>query len=217
MHLILFGAPGVGKGTQAKMISKKYSIPQISTGDMLREAVRNETSLGSLAQDYIQKGLLVPDDLILNIIKERFKNPDCAGGFILDGFPRTIAQAEGLTHLMAEMNLPAFLLVEITVPDEIIIKRLSARSTCSVCGADYNQNTNPAPADHICTICGGQITQRPDDHEQTIKNRLRVYREQTAPVKHFYEKQGKFISIDGNQTVDAVYNCIIEQIQIHKN
>lgn len=221
MYLILFGAPGVGKGTQAKMISKNYKIPQISTGDMLREAIRSEGDFGKLAQSYMDKGSLVPDDLILNIIKQRILKPDCCHGFILDGFPRTIAQAEGLTVLMQEMSLPPFTLVEINVSDEAILARLLGRKTCSKCGADYNDLTNPAPADNVCTKCGGFIATRDDDNEETIQNRLKVYREQTAPVKEFYNKHGNFINIDGNKSVEQVYFSIINELnqiqELHKS
>ncbi len=205
MYLILFGAPGVGKGTQAKKISKDFSIPQISTGDMLREAVRNNTELGKKAGEIMKRGELVPDDLILNIIKERIVEEDCKNGFILDGFPRTIPQAEGLSKLMGELNLPPLLCLEITVPNEVIIKRLTTRETCEKCGADYNPANNPAPEDHICPKCGGKIVKRSDDNEETIKKRLQTYENQTAPVKGFYEKQGRFYAVDGNKDVDEVY------------
>ncbi len=205
MYLILFGAPGVGKGTQAKKISKEFSIPQISTGDMLREAVRNNTELGQKASEIMKRGELVPDDLILNIIKERFAQADCKNGFILDGFPRTIPQAEGLADLMNQLDLPPLLCLEVAVPNEIIIKRLTTRETCEKCGADYNPANNPAPADRICTICGGKIIKRSDDNEDTIQKRLQTYENQTAPVKGFYEKQGRFYAVDGNKSVDEVY------------
>jgi adenylate kinase len=209
MYLILFGAPGVGKGTQAKKISKEFSIPQISTGDMLREAVRNNTELGQKASVLMKNGELVPDDLILNIIKERFAQPDCKNGFILDGFPRTIPQAEGLAGLMDQLNLPPLLCLEIAVPNEIIINRLTTRETCEKCGADYNPANNPAPADHICTVCGGKIIKRSDDNEDTIQKRLQTYENQTAPVKGFYEKQGRFFAVDGNKGVDEVYEDVL--------
>lgn len=212
MYLILFGAPGVGKGTQAKMISKYYKIPQVSTGDMLREAIRNEGDFGKLAQSYMDKGSLVPDDLILKIIQQRIVKPDCSRGFILDGFPRTNVQAKGLAVLMQNMQLPPFTLVEINVSDKAIMDRLLGRKTCSKCGADYNKLTRPAPADNICTDCGGEITTRDDDNEETIQNRLRVYREQTAPVKDFYKKRGNFVDIDGNKSVEQVYFSIINEL-----
>ncbi|MEJ2053404.1 MAG: adenylate kinase [Calditrichaceae bacterium] len=212
MYLILFGAPGAGKGTQAKMISENYEIPQISTGDMLREAIRKEGDIGKLAKSFMEKGSLVPDDLILKIIKERILKPDCSRGFILDGFPRTIAQAEALSVLMQDMHLPPFTLVEINVSDTAIISRLLARKTCQNCGADYNDLTNPAPADMICPKCSGKISVRDDDNEETIKNRLKVYHEQTTPVKEYYKKQGNFISVDGNKSVEQVYSSIINEL-----
>ena len=212
MYLILFGAPGVGKGTQAKMISNYYKIPQISTGDMLREAIREKGDFGKLAQSYMDKGSLVPDDLILKLIKQRILEPDCSRGFILDGFPRTIAQAHGLALLMQDMQLPPFTLVEINVSDQAILDRLLGRKTCSQCGADYNKLTRPAPENNICTDCGGAITTRDDDNEETIQNRLKVYREQTAPVKGFYKQRGNFINIDGNKSVEQVYLSIINEL-----
>jgi len=205
MHLILFGAPGVGKGTQAKLISQEFHIPQISTGDMLREAVRKQSDLGKKAQNIMEKGELVPDDVMLGIIRERVSQEDCANGFILDGFPRTEKQAEQLDALAKEMHLPPFICIEIEVPDEAIIKRLTSRKTCSQCGADFNPLTNPAPPDNICPICGGKIITRTDDNETTIRKRLDVYKQQTAPVKHFYEAHNHFYSIDGDQHVQEVY------------
>jgi len=212
MYLILFGAPGVGKGTQAKMISNYFKIPQISTGDMLREAIRNKNDLGKSAQSFMDKGSLVPDDLILKIIKHRILEPDCSRGFILDGFPRTIAQAKSLALLMQEMQLPPFILVDINVSDKDILDRLMGRKTCTKCGADYNKLTRPAPENNICTDCGGTIATRDDDNEETIQNRLRIYGEQTAPVKDFYKKRGTFINIDGNKSVEQVYFLIINEL-----
>jgi len=208
MYLILFGAPGVGKGTQAKLISKKFEIPQISTGDMLRQAVKDQTELGKKAGDIMSRGELVPDDLILNMIKERIGNADCKNGFILDGFPRTLSQAEGLDTLMQKLNLPDFDCIEITVPDKDIIDRLVSRRGCSKCGADYNLITNPPPADYKCVKCGGEIIQRKDDNEETISNRLKVYSEQTAPLKDYYQKKGKFNTVDGRKPVEGVQEDI---------
>ncbi len=208
MYLILFGAPGVGKGTQAKLISRKFGIPQISTGDMLREAVKNQTEFGKKAGEIMSRGELVPDDLILNMIKERFGKDDCKNGFILDGFPRTLPQAEGLDKLMKELELPEFKCIEIAVPDEHIITRLVSRRLCSKCGADYNLITNPPPANKKCIKCGGDIIQRKDDNEETINNRLQVYNQQTAPLKDFYQKKGQFFSVDGRNSVEEVQNEI---------
>jgi adenylate kinase len=177
MHLILFGAPGVGKGTQAEKISAEFNIPQISTGEMLREAVANNTELGKKAKVIMDKGHLVPDDIILGIVEDRILKDDCKNGFILDGFPRTIPQAEGLDQLLKKHNLPPFKCLEITVPGEEIITRLMARG-------------------------------RADDTEEIIRNRLKVYNDQTAPVRTFYKQDGAFISIDGNKSIDEVYNQI---------
>jgi adenylate kinase len=204
MYLILFGAPGVGKGTQAKQICAEYSIPQISTGDILRNAVKEKTTLGQKAAAIMEKGELVSDDIILAIIRERIQQDDCAGGFILDGFPRTIAQAEGLDQLLSELKLPELKCIEISVPDEELIRRLTSRRLCQNCGTDYNIITNPPPADMKCLKCTGQIIQRRDDNEETIKNRLSVYHKLTSPIKEFYSGQGIFYTVDGAQDVDNV-------------
>jgi adenylate kinase len=208
MYLILFGAPGVGKGTQAKLISQKHNIPQISTGDMLRAAVKNKTELGKKAGEIMSRGELVPDEIILEMIKERFGMDDCKNGFILDGFPRTLAQAEGLDKLMKELQLPEFQCIEIFVPDHDIISRLVSRRLCSNCGTDYNLITNPPPQDLKCLKCGGDIIQRKDDNEETISNRLKVYTDQTAPLKNYYQAKGKFFSVDGRKSIDEVQNEI---------
>ncbi len=208
MYVILFGAPGVGKGTQAKLISQKYNIPQISTGDMLREAIRLGTDLGKKAEAIIARGELVSDEIMLGLINERISQPDCKNGFILDGFPRTIAQAEGLDRLFAEKKLAAPVCIEITVPETEIIKRLTSRRICEQCGAIFDPVTNPIPKNLICPNCGGRIVKRQDDNEETIHKRLQVYHEQTAPVREYYRRKNKFYSIDGNKPVTAVFNEI---------
>lgn len=204
MYLILFGAPGVGKGTQAKLISEKRNVPQISTGDMLRAAVKNQTTLGKKAGEIMSRGELVPDEIILEMIKERIGLPDCKNGFILDGFPRTLAQAEGLDKLMQNLNLPDFKCIEITVPNEDIISRLVSRRLCSSCGTDYNLITNPPPQDLKCIKCNGDIIQRKDDNEETISNRLQVYSDQTAPLINYYQSKGNFFTVDGRNPIDDV-------------
>lgn len=210
MYLILFGAPGVGKGTQAKLISRKFSIPQISTGDMLRAAVKERTELGKKAGEIMSRGELVPDDLMLGLIRERIQKPDCTHGFILDGFPRTLAQAKALDDLMAELNLPGFTSIEIKVPDSVIVQRLVSRRICENCGTDYNLVSSPPPADNICTKCGGNIVQRKDDHEETIYNRLNIYRDQTEPILGYYRQKGNIRSIDGTQAIEDVQKEIIK-------
>ena len=210
MYLILFGAPGVGKGTQAKLISKNYNIPQISTGDMLREAVKSETELGKEASLLMNQGKLVPDEIMLALIKERILRPDCKTGFILDGFPRTIAQAEGLDKLFSELQLDDVTCIEISVPDEEIINRLVSRRLCEKCGTDYNLITNPPPDSMKCIKCEGNIIQRKDDNHETISNRLKVYLAQTSPLKEYYQKKGAFYSIDGLRGIEDVRNDIFE-------
>jgi adenylate kinase len=213
MHLILFGAPGVGKGTQAKLISKKFHIPQISTGDMLRDAVKSETELGKKASALMNEGRLVPDEIMLELIRERISLADCKDGFILDGFPMKIAQAEGLDRLFSELNLPDVICIEIYVPDEEIIKRLVSRRLCEKCGTDYNLILNPPPNDMLCIKCGGNIIQRKDDNEETISNRLKVYLSQTAPLKEYYQQKGSFYSIDGLRGINEVSQDIFKVIQ----
>ena len=208
MYLILFGAPGVGKGTQAKFISQHYHIPQISTGDILRAAVREKTPVGKKAGDIMAQGKLVPDDIILELIRQRIVQKDCRNGFILDGFPRTLIQARELDALMNELKLPPFRCIEIVVPDTEILTRLINRRVCEQCAADYNLVTNPPPADLVCLRCGGKIIQRKDDQEQTITNRLQVYHEFTRPIKDYYLSKGQFDSINGLQDIEKVQQDI---------
>jgi len=212
MYLILFGAPGVGKGTQSKRLSREFSIPQVSTGDMLRQAIKTESDLGNQVKSRMERGELVPDEVILSLIEQRIQEPDCSKGFILDGFPRTIPQAEGLGELMQKLNLPAFRCIEIDVPDEIIIHRLSERKICNSCGTDYNPTLNPEPADHICTRCGGSIVSRNDDTNHTVRKRLDIYYNQTANVKSYFQERGLWECIDGNRNVDEVYNDLLKLI-----
>ena len=208
MYLILFGGPGVGKGTQAKLICKKYKIPQISTGDMLREAVRNKTELGKKAEKIMTAGDLVPDDIILELIRNRISRPDSANGFILDGFPRTIIQADELDCLMEELELPPLICIEIVVPDKEIITRLVSRRQCNQCGTDYNLITNPPPENLICPKCGGNIFQRKDDNKKTISNRLKVYHKQTKPLIDYYKSKKHFYSIDGSGNIEEIHKNI---------
>lgn len=212
MYLILFGAPGVGKGTQAKLISEKFNVPQISTGDMLREAVKEKSTLGLQASKIMTAGKLVPDEIIFELIKTRIAKKDCENGFILDGFPRTLDQAKSLDKLMLNLNLPPFKCIEITVADSEIIKRLMNRRICENCGKDYNLELNPPPVSMTCDNCSGKIIQRKDDNEETIQNRLKVYREQTAPIKDHYSKKGDFYSVDGSQPVREVKEKIFSYL-----
>ncbi len=213
MYIMLLGAPGVGKGTQAKKIMAKYGIPQISTGDILRNEVRLGTELGRKAKDIMERGELVPDDLILQMVEKRLNEPDCANGFILDGFPRTIPQAEGLEDILQKLGNIQLKVIEIFVPDEEIIRRLSARRICSKCGKDYNLIFNPPPPDGKCEVCGGEIIQRDDDKEETIRKRLEVYRKQTAPLVEYYSQKGNLYRVDGTQSIEEVFRDIEKILQ----
>ena len=208
MRLILLGPPGSGKGTQGAWLSSKYGIPAISTGDILREAVRRGTELGKKAKSYMDAGELVPDDVIIGLIEERLSEPDCAKGFILDGFPRTVPQAEALEELMKRRNWPLDAVLSLEVPDEEIVRRSVNRRVCANCGRVFNLITDPPPADGKCPVCGGEIIQRDDDNEETVRARLRVYNEQTAPLKDYYEKRGKLIRVDGVGSIEEVRSRI---------
>ena len=200
MKLIMLGAPGAGKGTQAAIICEKYSIPTISTGAIIRAAIRGGTPVGKKAKDYIDKGLLVPDEVVIGIIKERLAEDDCKNGFILDGFPRTTAQADALE----KMGISIDYAVSIEVDDSIILDRLGGRRECSGCGATYHIKYNPSKSGDKCEKCGGELITRPDDCEETIMSRLKVYHETTEVLKDYYEKRGKLIKINGDAGVDEI-------------
>jgi adenylate kinase len=204
MRAILLGPPGCGKGTQAKILIDTYGIPQIATGDILREALKKGTPLGKQAQSYMDKGQLVPDDLVIQIIEERLKQDDCAGGFILDGFPRTIAQAEALDKTLTAMGLTLEHVFNIEVGDDELIKRLTGRRICKACGASYHIIFNPSREEGRCDTCGGELYQRDDDKEETIRNRLQVYQEQTAPLISFYREKKILSSIDGVGSIEQI-------------
>ncbi|MBN2366028.1 MAG: adenylate kinase [Calditrichaeota bacterium] len=208
MNLILLGAPGAGKGTQAKRIMEKYNIPQISTGDILRNEVQEKSELGLKVKNILDRGELVPDNIILEIIRKRLNQPDCQKGFILDGFPRTIPQAEGLEKILSEKDRKHLRIIEIYVPEETIVRRLSSRRICANCGKDYNLMLNPPPPDGRCPVCGGKIIQREDDQEKTIRKRLKVFREQTEPLIEYYKDKGIFYRVDGQQDVQEVFKEI---------
>ena len=204
MRAILLGPPGCGKGTQAKILIDTYSIPQIATGDILREALKKGTPLGKQAQSYMDKGQLVPDDLVIQIIEERLKQDDCAGGFILDGFPRTIAQAEALDKTLTAMGLTLEHVFNIEVGDDELIKRLTGRRICKSCGASYHTIFNPPQKEGRCDTCQGELYQRDDDKEETIRNRLTVYQDQTAPLITFYHEKKILSSIDGVGSIEQI-------------
>lgn len=202
--MILLGPPGCGKGTQAKMLIEAYGIPQISTGDILREAIARKTDLGLEAKNYMDKGLLVPDNLVIKIIEGRLRKEDCAGGFILDGFPRTLGQAEALEATLAAMNQQIQHVLSIEVEDGELIRRLTGRRICRKCGESFHLVFNPPRQEGQCDSCRGELYQRDDDKEETIRKRLNVYQSQTAPLISFYQKKGMLRPVSGVGSIDAI-------------
>ena len=197
MKLIFLGAPGAGKGTQAKVVSERLSIPTISTGNIIRAAIKDGTEMGKKAKDFIEKGALVPDEVVIGIIKDRLKADDCKNGFILDGFPRTVPQAEALDEMGIEIDK----VIDIEVPDEKIAARMSGRRVCQGCGASYHLLYKKPEKDGVCNSCGGELVQRKDDHPDTVLERLSVYHTQTEPLKEFYEKKGKLRIVEGQEEI----------------
>lgn len=197
MKLILLGAPGAGKGTQAEVICNHLSIPAISTGNIIRAALKEQTEMGLKAKDYIDKGLLVPDDVVIGIIKDRLKEDDCKNGFILDGFPRTVPQAEALDEMGIEIDK----VIDIEVPDERIAARMSGRRVCSGCGASYHMEYKKPKQDGVCDSCGAELVQRADDKAETVLERLAVYHEQTEPLVEFYKNKGKLRIVEGQEEI----------------
>ncbi len=208
MRLVLLGAPGAGKGTQAKMLIEKYKIPQISTGDILRKAVADSTPLGKEAKVIMDKGELVPDKIVLGLVEERVKQDDCKKGFILDGFPRNTAQAEALDKMLNAMRLPIDSALSVDVPKNDLMKRLTGRRTCKNCQQMYNVYYSPPKKDALCDKCGGELFQRGDDKEDTIKKRLDVYDAQTAPLIDYYKKKGILKSVMGVGNIDEIFNKV---------
>lgn len=204
MNLILLGAPGAGKGTQAQYLIDTYNIPQISTGDMLREAIKNQTAVGIEAKSFMDRGELVPDSVILEIIRERLLQDDCKKGFILDGFPRTIAQAEGLSEMLKSLGTSIDKVILFEVANDVLIERLTGRRVCGSCGASFHMVFNKPGKEGVCDRCGAELIQRKDDNLETATNRLSVYENQTAPLIHFYEKAGKLVKLDGDQAIKLI-------------
>lgn len=204
MQLILMGPPGAGKGTQAAELVKKFQIPQISTGDMFRAAVKEGTELGKKAEACMKSGALVPDEVTIGIVKERLSKADCAKGFILDGFPRTVDQADALEKILSDLGKSLSCVLNIHVPFEDLIERATGRRICKKCGATYHVKFNPTKAESICDNCGGELYQRADDTAETMKNRLSVYESSTRPLIEYYKKAGKYTEIDGRQPIEKV-------------
>ena len=212
MNLILLGAPGAGKGTQAEMLLERLHVPSISTGNMLREAMKNGTDLGKQVKSCMDSGALVPDRLVLGIVAERTQQPDCANGFLLDGVPRTLAQAEALDKMGVRIDH----VVSIELSDEEVESRMTGRRVCTGCGASYHIVANPTKVEGVCDLCGGQVTTRKDDAPETVRNRLSVYHQSTEVLKDYYKSTGKLRVIDGSQPIEDVFQDILRAIGVEK-
>lgn len=209
MKIIMLGAPGAGKGTQAKQIADKYSISHISTGDIFRANIKNGTELGKKAKQYMDQGALVPDELTCDLVMDRIQQDDCKNGFVLDGFPRTIPQAEALDAALGKINEKMDYAIDVDVPDENIVNRMSGRRACLNCGATYHLISIPPKVEGICDRCGSEIVLREDDKPETVQKRLKVYHEQTQPLIDYYKNQGILKSVDGTQPMDEVFKAIV--------
>lgn len=211
--IVMLGAPGSGKGTQAKMMSSRFGIPQISTGDMLREAVKAGTEMGRRAKTYMDQGGLVPDEVVIGIVRDRLKAPDCGKGFILDGFPRTIPQAEALDKALQEMGKKITTVLSLEVDEAALMERLCGRRTCPGCGAMFHVRFNPPKTEGTCDACGGALIQRDDDKEETIRTRLVNYRKSTEPLIGYYKGTGKIRSVQASGEIDGIFNAIVTHLQ----
>ncbi len=209
MKITMLGAPGAGKGTQAKKMAEKFGIPHISTGDIFRANIKNNTELGKKAKGYMDAGQLVPDELVVDLVVDRIKAADCMKGFILDGFPRTIPQAEALDYALNNQNEKIDYAINIDVPDEVIIDRMGGRRACAGCGATYHIVNIPPKTEGKCDVCGGDLILRDDDKPETVKDRLTVYHEQTQPLIDYYDKKGSLVTIDGTKNMDVIFNEIV--------
>ena len=209
MKIIMLGAPGAGKGTQAKMIAEKYNIPHISTGDIFRANIKNGTELGKKAKEFIDKGQLVPDELTVQLLLDRVANEDCKNGYVLDGFPRTIPQADVLDSELTKLDDKVDFAINVDVPDENIVRRMSGRRACLKCGATYHIEHIPPKKDGICDKCGSELVQRDDDKPETVQNRLSVYHEQTQPLIEYYDKKKILKTVDGTKDMQEVFSNIV--------
>ena len=210
MRIIMLGAPGAGKGTQAKMIAEKYNIPHISTGDIFRANIKNGTELGKKAKSFMDQGLLVPDELTCDLVVDRIGSADCADGYILDGFPRTIPQAEALDKALKALGTDIDYAIDVDVPDEVIVSRMSGRRACVGCGATYHIEFNPPKTEGICDVCGEKLILRDDDHPATVQKRLDVYHAKTQPLIEYYDKKGKLKTVDGTVDMKHVFTAIMD-------
>ena len=208
MKIIMLGAPGAGKGTQAKMIADKYGIPHISTGDIFRANIKNGTELGNKAKSYMEQGLLVPDELTCDLVVDRIAQDDCKNGYVLDGFPRTIPQAEALKAALGKMGTTIDYAINVEVPDENIVERMGGRRACLACGCTYHVVYNAPKEEDVCDVCGAKLVLRDDDKPETVKKRLDVYHEQTQPLIDFYDKEGVLVEVDGTQNLEDVFQAI---------
>ena len=213
MYILLMGPPGAGKGTQAANLVKEFGIPHISTGDMFRAAVKEGTELGKQAKACMDAGKLVPDEITIGIVRERLAKPDCAKGFILDGFPRTVEQADALQKILEELSITLTRVVDISVPNTSLIERAVGRRICKSCGATYHIKFNPTKSEGVCDDCGGELYQRADDTEETMSNRLSVYDAQTKPLIDYYKKAGLYSLIDGSQEIGKVFSDVVESLK----
>ncbi|ACL68898.1 adenylate kinase [Halothermothrix orenii] len=212
MNIVLLGLPGAGKGTQAKKMSQEYNLPHIATGDIFRQAIREETPLGKEAKKYLDSGELVPDEITIGIVRERIQKDDCDNGFILDGFPRTLNQARALTGMLEDMGRKIDVALYIKVKEEELIKRLSGRRVCQECGAAYHVVYNPPKEEGICDLCKGKLIQRSDDKEETVKNRIRINKEKMEDLIEYYRNQGNLKTVESTGGIDEVFNKIQEII-----
>lgn len=213
MKIIMLGAPGAGKGTQAKKIAVKYGIPHISTGDIFRANIKNGTELGNRAKTFMDQGLLVPDELVVDLVVDRVKQEDCSNGYVLDGFPRTIPQAEALDAALKIINEKMDYAVNVEVPDSNIVNRMSGRRACLTCGATYHIVHIPTKVEGVCDSCGGQLVLRDDDKPETVLKRLKVYHDQTQPLIEYYTTQGILIEVDGTKDMADVFEAIVKVIE----
>ncbi len=209
MKIIMLGAPGAGKGTQAKQIAKEFSVPHISTGDIFRANIKENTELGKRAKEYMDQGMLVPDSLTLELIMDRFQNPDCANGYVLDGFPRTIPQAEALKKALADKGECVDYAINVEVPDESIVKRMSGRRACITCGATYHIKYNAPVKENVCDTCSAELVLRDDDKPETVLKRLAVYHDQTQPLIDYYKNEGVLREVDGTKDMKEVFDDIL--------